>query len=400
MHPETPFDFAPALPTLIDALPDDDARPLNRQFTRGRQAAFLRRLADCGEVRSAARSANVSHQSVYRMRRACEDFARGWDAALLIAREHAEEALATRAMHGTQEEVFYHGEVVATRRRFDTRLLLAHLARLDRLAEREDTATLAGAFDAVIDAFEDADERGGEMGGPVLPDGLGEGADIASGPCNRRSKSPDDSEAGGGAEAGEADGPTALDLRLDAMDAARPAGVPTPGKAANGYEEADALEAAQLAAFEAGAERWWEAGSVDDVEINAGMAARDHADLLGRGAGQVDLPPTGEGAAIVDAHGDAAPVAGVGDLDPRAEGQRLMSGGHGVHVEPLPIGSQAAMEPAAIVGGDARAEGADHRVFDRRNEDGQINSGRRDAQVGAGAVERGEFVEQGRGVLR
>ncbi|GMN03661.1 hypothetical protein MTsPCn3_23920 [Erythrobacter sp. MTPC3] len=409
MSYETSSPFIPALPAMLDALPSDTARVPQHQFTRVRQAAFLRRLADCGEVRSAARASGVSHQCVYRMRRACADFARGWDAALLIAREHAEEALATRAMHGTEEQVFYHGEVVATRRRFDSRLLLAHLARLDRLEDRADTAMLAGAFDAVVEAFEHAGGDDAGATGPVLPADLGaltgvygEGGEKGSGPCHTRSMSrfaegPEDGDADGDERAPD-DAPTSLDTRLDAMEAARPDGVPTAGQAAAGVEEADALEAAQLAAFEAGEARWWEAraedlSSVDDVELNPGVAAGDQADLLGRGAGQVDLTPAGEGAAIVDTHGDGAAIAGVGDADLGAERQRLVSGGHGVHVEPLSIGGAAAMKPAAVIGRDARAEGADDGILNRRDEDGQINSGRGNAQVGAGAVERFEFVK-------
>src|SRR6187431_302171 len=46
----------------------------------------------------------------------------------------------TRAIEGIEEEVRYRGEVVGTRRRYDTRLLLAHMARLDKLAEDEHAA--------------------------------------------------------------------------------------------------------------------------------------------------------------------------------------------------------------------------------------------------------------------
>ena len=152
--PSRPTRFIPAaeaLPALIEGLPaDEDDRFC---FTPSRRAGFLRRLADCGEVRAAAKASSVSHQTVYRLRRACPLFRRAWDAALLVAREHAEEALATRAMHGVEEEVFYHGEVVAKRRRYDSRLLLAHLARLDRLEARVDVAALAGEFDDLVEAL-------------------------------------------------------------------------------------------------------------------------------------------------------------------------------------------------------------------------------------------------------
>ncbi len=143
-----------SLSALIGDLPDDDTRVAQHQFCRERQAKFLNRLAACGSARSAVRSAGVSHQTAYRQRRACAAFRRAWDAALLIAREQAEEALACRAMEGVEEEVWFHGEVVGTRKRYDTRLLLAHLARLDRLGDRADVAMLAQDFDAVVAALE------------------------------------------------------------------------------------------------------------------------------------------------------------------------------------------------------------------------------------------------------
>lgn len=145
---------AQTLPATIQALPRDASRPPQTQFSRSLQAQFLRRLADSGEVRVAVSALPVSHQTVYRMRRACRAFAQGWDAALIVARQKAEDILASRAMHGVEEEVYYHGEVVATRRRYDARLLLAHLARLDRKAENADMAALAQQFDAVVEAFE------------------------------------------------------------------------------------------------------------------------------------------------------------------------------------------------------------------------------------------------------
>ncbi len=64
-------------------------------------------------------------------------------------------------MNGVEEKVFYHGEEVATRTRFDSRLLLAHLARLDKRAEAMeacdtcDTALLGEHdFDAAVEALE------------------------------------------------------------------------------------------------------------------------------------------------------------------------------------------------------------------------------------------------------
>lgn len=101
-------------------------------------------------MRSAAAGVGMSRQSAYVLRRRDALFAQGWDAALVLARRHVEEVLATRALDGVEEAVFYHGEQVAVRRRFDARLLLAHLARLDRAAEETGAGAHAGRFDEVL----------------------------------------------------------------------------------------------------------------------------------------------------------------------------------------------------------------------------------------------------------
>jgi hypothetical protein len=111
------------------------------------QAQFVHILSQWGNVRAAAQQVGVSRQHLYRMRRASKQFREMWDAALLLARPQVEEVLADRALNGVQETVFYHGEEVATRTRYDSRLLLAHLARLDRLAVTYSVAKAAEEFD-------------------------------------------------------------------------------------------------------------------------------------------------------------------------------------------------------------------------------------------------------------
>jgi hypothetical protein len=100
-----------------------------------RKARFLDRLAACGNVRSACALVGMSREAAYRLRRRDALFARGWDAALVLARPSSADVLADKATEGIEEEVWYRGEMVGTRRRFDARLLLAHIARLDRMAE-------------------------------------------------------------------------------------------------------------------------------------------------------------------------------------------------------------------------------------------------------------------------
>ena len=172
----------PPLPILIEQLPDDSVRPPQTRFSAERQARFIEHVSTTGSARSAARAASVSHQTVYRMRRANGPFRRAWDAALLVARAHSEAVLADRAHDGVLEPVWFHGEKVGERRRYDSRLLLAHLGRLDKLEERPDAAMLADSFDEVIEALRE---------GRALPAEPLRAAPPASssGRCNTRSMS-------------------------------------------------------------------------------------------------------------------------------------------------------------------------------------------------------------------
>lgn len=264
-------------------------------FSRERQAAFLAALAGTGNVRSASARAGVSHQTAYRTRLASPGFRRAWDAALLAARAQAEEVLACRALDGWEEDVLYHGEVVATRRRYSDRLLLAHLARLDRLCGDAEVAGFADAFDLALERYAAGEDRpalkpeklakaaaraaercvpaeagtsGGRTPGREAPAFAGEreGANFLSGERSRRSTRkakavenpcPDC----GGRCLGPADKLTRKDFqwpgnRLVRMSEARPWHARHPGQFPCGDPDGE-IEAAQLAAFEAGVEQWW-----------------------------------------------------------------------------------------------------------------------------------------------
>ena len=163
----TPASF----PALVEDLPGDETRAPQTQFTLDLRIAFLEALAVSGSVRSAARRVKVSHQSVYRARRSSAAFGRAWDAAMVIARGQAEALLADYAMSGVEEEVWYHGEIVGTRRRVSDRLLLAHLGRLDRMRTDARIEALAEDFDGLLHRM-----RAGE---PIDVE-LGEGAKPAA----------------------------------------------------------------------------------------------------------------------------------------------------------------------------------------------------------------------------
>ena len=126
-----------------------------RGWTPGRKARFLDRLAVHGNVREACRCVGLSAEAAYRLRRRDAMFARGWAAALVLARQNCEQVLGERAVEGVEEEIFYRGELVGTRRRYDSRLLLAHLARLDRLVDEDGAGSDAGRFDEILASVAD-----------------------------------------------------------------------------------------------------------------------------------------------------------------------------------------------------------------------------------------------------
>jgi len=141
-------------------MPDDAGLPVTNPlpphheadsgWTPERRAKFLALLAENGNVRLSALSCGLSPQSAYKLRRRDATFARTWMAALSLARDHADQVLADRALLGVEEPVFYRGEQVGVRRRFDTRLLLAHLARLDTMVHDVEAIADAGRFDELV----------------------------------------------------------------------------------------------------------------------------------------------------------------------------------------------------------------------------------------------------------
>ncbi|MGX7895685.1 hypothetical protein [Tsuneonella sp. HG222] len=289
----------PNLPALIAAMPGDRTRKPQTEFTRERQVLFLENLSVTGSVRSAAAAAGVSHQTAYRARRSQGAFRTAWDAAMVGARAHADAVLAARAIDGIEEQVFYHGEVVATRVRYSDRLLLAHLARLDRLVADPAIQAVADDWDAAMERF----ARGEDPAAGPEPAGAPDNS--SPGPCNNRSMSSPESEDhavrsdqwgaawphayppcgncngrcnGPEEEMGEGDCMW-IDPRLFQMEDLRPAGVPTMLEQAGAAGVAPiAVEDAQLAAFIAGRAEWWlampEAGIADEAD-GAGEAAGD-----------------------------------------------------------------------------------------------------------------------------
>jgi hypothetical protein len=119
-------------------------------WTPERITQFLDHLANDGSVRAACGRVGMSREAAYRKRRRDAVFARTWDAALVLARAASAEVLANRAIDGVEEEIWYRGELVGTRRKYDSRLLLAHMARLDKISDDERAGEDAGRFDELL----------------------------------------------------------------------------------------------------------------------------------------------------------------------------------------------------------------------------------------------------------
>lgn len=133
-------------PTELDTLGDtttynpDDYRwvPVRRQarydgWTEEKQRRFIEVLADTGLVATAAKAVGLTRESAYRLRRAAgaEAFAAAWDAARHHAGGLIEDIAFERAIEGMAVPVLNeHGEQIASRTRYDNRLLVFLLRRL------------------------------------------------------------------------------------------------------------------------------------------------------------------------------------------------------------------------------------------------------------------------------
>lgn len=128
-------------------------------WTPDRIRIFLDTLAACGVVNDAARAAGMSRQSAYVLRNsACgRSFDVAWRAALLLARRCMADEVMSRALNGCVEVIIRDGKVWGERHRFDNRLTMAVLARLDQQAasthQLDDAPRrVAHEFEAFVDA--------------------------------------------------------------------------------------------------------------------------------------------------------------------------------------------------------------------------------------------------------
>jgi hypothetical protein len=123
---------------------------------------FLQVLAETARVGFALLHVGLSRQSANALRHRDPLFAAGWDAAMFMARNVIADEYAEKGLDGIVETVTRNGEVIE-RRRFDTRLSIAVLNRLDKRcdrAEEKGSAHLAVMrnWDEWLDAMGKGDE--------------------------------------------------------------------------------------------------------------------------------------------------------------------------------------------------------------------------------------------------
>lgn len=126
-------------------------------WTPPRIRAFLEVLARSGSVAAAARAAGMSRQSAYALRASAKGqaFDDAWRRALLLATPGIPDEIMDRAVNGCVEPVIRNGKLSGERHRFDNRLSLRILRRLDRLAASQSPAArmlraVAEEFDAFV----------------------------------------------------------------------------------------------------------------------------------------------------------------------------------------------------------------------------------------------------------
>lgn len=131
------------------------------------QRAFLEALAYTGSVMRAAKEVCKSARSAYdlRFRREGNAFRLGWDAAIMVSRDALHDMLMDRAVNGYEEVSTKQEDGTTMRGRFDNRLGVSLLGRLDRIAE---TQAVRNSRDAKVqlvvqdfESFLDLIENGG-----------------------------------------------------------------------------------------------------------------------------------------------------------------------------------------------------------------------------------------------
>jgi hypothetical protein len=146
--PDTP-ETQPEPSTALVFLPVPRLKHRSNGWSPEVQQAFIDALAETGSVREACRRVRRSDNGAYQLRRHPEGatFRAAWDAALDLAIRRIEDGAMDRALYGTEERIYYHGELVGTRHRYNERLVMFMLR--NRAPERFATGGGARGLNAI-----------------------------------------------------------------------------------------------------------------------------------------------------------------------------------------------------------------------------------------------------------
>ena len=127
-------------------------------WTPDRQRGFIEALADTGSVKAAAARVAMTSESAYALRRAAgaETFAAAWEAALTSGAQRLADIAFDRATEGVPVPIFFNGEQVGERRRYNDRLLLFLLKH--HLPAKFGEVTRPGRFPTRAQSKEDEQE--------------------------------------------------------------------------------------------------------------------------------------------------------------------------------------------------------------------------------------------------
>ena len=154
-------------------------------WTLPRQRCFIKLLSITGSVEQAARAAEMSASSAYRLRLHPDGaaFRRAWEAALQACPTSLPELAFDRALNGTAVPIIENGAFVGERAVFNDQLLMFLLRRYDRDPVRSPHQSLLDTLAALAPVDDPAPEMAtaevAVTDGPVASDSAAEAPDTA-----------------------------------------------------------------------------------------------------------------------------------------------------------------------------------------------------------------------------
>ena len=136
-------------PNLSAAAAQNPYRVRHDGWTAERKTAFIDALTRTGCVRDACRVVGISSTSAYRYRRRDEGFCERWDLALRRSKITLGEVAWKRAVEGEEEDVWYHGKIVGTRKKYANDVLRLLINRDDNGAGRDAAGRYTSADNGV-----------------------------------------------------------------------------------------------------------------------------------------------------------------------------------------------------------------------------------------------------------